>query len=704
MELQSTSISLDKYWPIMKRRWLPAVFMFFSVFLIAQVTFFLKKPYYVAEGKLRFQKTNTTSSLTGLGTEIGTLDPIAQSNPLSTETEVIRSLPVIRKTINKLHDLDNKLTPLKPKTFLENLTIKDIKGADVLVVSYKNTDPKIAAKVVNSLMAVYLEENISTLRSEAAAAHKFIKKQLPNAELIVRKAEAELAKFKEKNKIISLQEEATKAVEILGELQKQININQSQLADVDTQSQKIRQQLGMSSQQALIMTSLSQSSGVQDILKEIQQLESQLAAKRTIFNNNHPQIMNLEDKLQALKQLLQKRTKQIINPEKIQLNSNLQMGDLEQNLTARLVELESSRLGLISQFSALSQLQSSYKQRLNNLPRLEQQQRQLERQVQASQSTYSLLLQKLQEIRITENQNVGNASIISEAEVPEYPNNSPIITYLVAFLLGTLSALLTVYILELKDKSIKTIDEAKELLGLTLLGVIPAIHHPVKIRYESKKNPSDYQNIIIKDDTRSPISEAYRILRNNLNFRSNNEKLKTIVITSSVPQEGKSTVAAKLAVTMAQIENKVLLIDADFYCPIQHQIWELSNSQGLSNLIIEQAEIKIAIQSVMNNLDVLTSGVIPLNPGSLLDSKHMTKLIKNLANNYDLIIIDTPSLKVAADAATLGQIADGVLLVVRPGMVDVMNAVFTKELLQKSGQNILGQVINGVIYENQPHK
>ncbi|MGH2414222.1 MAG: tyrosine-protein kinase family protein, partial [Microcystaceae cyanobacterium] len=115
------------------------------------------------------------------------------------------------------------------------------------------------------------------------------------------------------------------------------------------------------------------------------------------------------------------------------------------------------------------------------------------------------------------------------------------------------------------------------------------------------------------------------------------------------------------------------------------------------------AEIRTAIAQVMDNLDVLTSGVVPPNPASLLDSKRMAGLIENFAANYDFVIIDAPSLTVAADAASIGQMADGVLLVVRPGVVDSVNAAFARELLEKSGQNVLGQVVNGVIPKNEPH-
>ncbi|WP_341530175.1 polysaccharide biosynthesis tyrosine autokinase [Nostoc sp. UHCC 0302] len=710
METQETSLSLAKYFQILQHRWIPALNAFLAVFIISVIALsVLKKPVYLAEGKLRLQRTNSTSSLTGLGTQIGTLDSVgrdAQDNPLKTESEVITSLPIIKKTIIEINMQNDRGEPIKIKEFIKKLTVKEVKGADVIQISYQDINPEIAAKVVNNLMDNYLEENIFSLRSEVVSARKFIEKQVPSAELVVRQAEAELAKFKEDYNVVSLQEEATRAVGILAELQQEINSVQSQFANTEAQSREIRQQLDMNPQEALVMASVSQNTGVQDMFKEVQLLESQLANRRTVLQDTHPEIIDLKDKLKSLYELRQQRIQQVGGTSQPQINKNFQLGALQQELSGKLVELESTRLGLAKQAATLSSLQSTYKQRLHNLPRLEQQHRQLERKVQGAQSTYLLLLQKLQESRIAENQKIGNASIISKADVPDEPSSSSTTAYLSAGLLAILAALTTIYVLEIKDKSIKTIDEAKKLLGLTVLGMIPSWQKAKKsFLSPSQKEPEAYdQRLVVRDAPRSAISEAYRMLRANLRFMSADKELKVTVITSSVPSEGKSTVAANLAVAVAQMEKKVLLIDGDLHRPVQHKIWNLTNNQGLSNLLVGQSEFSIAIKKVMDNLDVLTSGIVPPSPASLLDSKRMAKLIDNLAPNYDLVIIDTPSLNTAADAATLGQMADGVFLVVRPGVVNSGDATFAKEVLEKSGQNILGQIVNGVIPQNETHK
>ena len=729
MESTEFSIGFQQYWLILKRRWLPASAVFVSVFTFTALYLLMQKPVYQAEGKLSFKKTNTTSSITGLGKEIGDLEPVAnQSNPMNTEIEVIRSVPMLQKTITQLQLKDETGDPLKIKQFLKQLSVLNTRGADTLTVSYKDNDPETAAAVVNTLIALYIENNQIVNRAEAVSAREFIEKQLPNAEASVRQTEAELRKFKEQNKVVALKEEATEAVKVIAELEAKIAQVRSEFADANAQSQVFQNELRMNPQQALTLTALSQSPVIQEALKEYQQVERQLQIERTRFQEAHPVIADLKSKKAALNALLQEQIQKVIGSQKQSPVQNLQIGDVKPKLIEEFVKIEAKRQGFANKFAALSQEQAAYKLRVNVLPRLEQEQRELENKLQASQTTYALLLQKLQEIRITENQNVGNARIIQAAFVPDEPVAPRKSLFLVAgVMLGSLLSLATALILEATDQSIKTVEEARELFGLTLLGVIPDLRKPKKntwrdalfnsypIPYKqarSRKRQSatptndleqSIPQVVVRETPHSPISAAYRMLQANLRFLSSDRDLKAIAISSSLPGEGKSTLCANLAVTVAQLGRKVLLIDADLHRPVQHRIWELSNQVGLSNVIVGQAELKSAIADVMPNLKVLPSGVIPPNPMALLDSQRIATLIEQFSQTYDLVIIDTPSLNVAADALILGQKTDGILFLVRPGVVDSQSAAFAKELLAKSNQHVLGLVVNGIIPDREPH-
>ncbi|MEG4111986.1 MULTISPECIES: polysaccharide biosynthesis tyrosine autokinase [unclassified Microcoleus] len=713
MESTESGIGFQQYWQILKRRWLPALVVFASVIALVSYSAIEEKPIYEAEGKLLFKKTTPGSALTELGKEIGQLTPAAeQSNPLTTEIELVRSLEIIEKTINILQLKDEENNHLKTKDFLKNLTVATIRGADILRISYKHKNPQIAADVVKTLMNYYIDNNQKVNRLEAVSVRQFIEKKLPNSEKVMRKAAGELSKFKENNKVVNLEEEAKSAVAVMAELESQIDQAKSDLLKAIAKSKAFEDELQMNPQQALTASTLSQSSTVQEALKEYKQIERQLAIEQNRYLETSPVITRLETKKATIKALLDQQIQQVLGEKKLLPTQTLQIGEVKPKLIEEFVKVDVERQGLAERVTILSNALAGYRQRVKVLPKLEKEKRELERKLQEAEADYEELQKKLQQIRITENQQVGNARIIQKASVPEEPVGSRKLLLLVSGgLLGTLLAIAAAILLESQDKSVKTIEEARELFGFTLLGVIPLHRKPDKNpRRNSRQIKSATQDlelspgqIVVRDTPHTSSSAAYRMLQANLRFLSSDKELKVIVVSSSLPQEGKSTVSANLAVAIAQLGRKVLLVDADMHCPVQHRIWELPNQVGLSNVIVGQAGFGDAIAQVMDNLDVLSCGVIPPNPMALLDSQRLTLLIKQFSASYDAVIVDTPALNVAADALIIGNKADGILLVVRPGVLHSGTVAFAKELLKKSNQHVLGLVVNGVSPKNEPH-
>jgi len=268
-------------------------------------------------------------------------------------------------------------------------------------------------------------------------------------------------------------------------------------------------------------------------------------------------------------------------------------------------------------------------------------------------------------------------------------------------MLGLFLATTTVLFLGMRDRSLKTLREVRDIFRYTLLGIVPLSVKKVRSRFSSAESIT--QKVAVRDMPYSLTSEMYRMIQANLKFLSSDKVLKTIVVTSAVPKEGKSTVSANLAAAIAQLGRKVLLIDADMRVPSQHHLWELTNAVGLSEVLVGQAEFNTAVSKVMDNLDVLTAGVRPPNPLALLDSKRMASLIDNFSSqsNYDFVIIDAPPLLLAADALTLSQMTDGILLVARPGVIDSNSANAAQEMLERSNYNVLGLVVNGIIDKNE---
>lgn len=209
--------------------------------------------------------------------------------------------------------------------------------------------------------------------------------------------------------------------------------------------------------------------------------------------------------------------------------------------------------------------------------------------------------------------------------------------------------------------------------------------------------PNKQRHLITVTNPRSPVSEAFRALRTNIDFSSVDETIQVIMVTSSGPEEGKSTVSANLAAAYAQADKKVLLIDADLRKPTAHKTFSLSNRFGLSSLLSQQAVLEDTVQdSGVSNLSIMTSGPIPPNPAEMMASNRMSTLLQDLRQRYDVILIDTPPLLAVTDAQIMASKSDGVIMVVSYGKVKRDIAVKAKSNLDRVGAKMLGVVLNNV--------
>ena len=697
-------VTIYQYWLILKKRFPLALGIFLFVFILGTFVANLKEPNYKAIARLKLREINPSSSLTDISKEIGGLSSLTQdSSPLTTEAEVIRSQPIIKKTIADLQLKDQNGKALSVETFLLYLTVREVHSTDILQISYQDSDPKKAAKIVNTLVDNYIENNIQVNRREAVLAREFLEKQLPITEKTLEKLEESILKIQEENQIISIEQESTNITNSLQQIRQSIADNRAQLVNSNSRSEFISNQLGMNAKEALVATAVSQSPNVQQSLQQLQQLEFELGEKQSRFTNANPEIIELKEQILLQKELLQKQISNVArNPDNDLLN-NFQLGTIQQELALDLVKLEANNIGLIKELEYLTQLEQIQEKRAKTLPKLRFQLRQLERKLAVSQDTYNFILNKLKDIVIAENQNIGNVRVLATATVPQKPIDSRSASYMSSLFLGLILAVGVIYILEMMDRSLKTVEEAKQLLGYTSLGIIPEIDRSKLPQLPIQNEDITVPIAIVNHYPASAISEFYRILHSNLKFLCTDKKINTLVITSSTFGEGKSSIAANLASAMAQVGKKVLLIDANLHSPIQHRIWDVYAEPGLSNFIAEEYTTESVTQQVLPNLDLIPSGAIPPSPVTLLDSRRMKSLVDNCSIIYDFIIIDSPALNKAADALTLGMMGDGVLLTLKPGQVNYSEAKFAQEILEQSGQNILGIVFNGVNSQVESH-
>ena len=691
------SIDIQQYWLILKRRWFVASVVMASVISATAFMTYTQKPVYESQGKLVFTKKDTASSLSSLSDKMGELGGLTNlSNPVDTEAEVIRSNPIVIKTITELKLKGRKGAPMTMDDFLKILKLKTIRGTDVMELSYKSTDKREAANVVNSLMKHYLASNVSTNRAEAIAAREFLSQELPKVERRVTEAEIALRRFKEKNRVVALDVEARVSLESLGNLTEAITRSQGELAAAYTRSVALQNEMKLTTQQAVDLSSLSQSPGVQQVLTEYQKTQHELAIARTLYTNDNPKVVDLLLKEAAQKKELEARVTETVGNSNSLPKQNLQIGELKQALTQDLVKSEVERLALTNQIGELRKVFIVNKSRLDSLPRLEQQQLQLQRQLMVAQTTYQELLRQFQLVQVMENQNVGNARIISEALVPEIAVSpkKPLNLALGGFL-GLLLGAGTALLLESMNQTLKNIEEANRFLGFPLLGTIP--------QYGEKKRKNPVEGLLevpLLDQPYSPVSTSLEMLNTNLGFTISDKELQVILVTSSTSGEGKSFVAANLAVAASHVGKSVLLIDCDMRRPRQHRIWEIPNLLGMSNILAGQNELEPAIHTVFSNVDLLTSGKVPPNPVTLLDSQRMADLIEEARQDYDFVVIDSPPLTAVTDPLIIGKFADGILLVVRPGRVEYSALKSAKSLLNQSKVPVLGMAVNGVSEES----
>jgi capsular exopolysaccharide synthesis family protein len=697
----SEDFDLQSYWLVLKRRWFIVAGVFAATVGLVGIATSLQRPTYQGGGQMLVQ-SNRTTSLTGVGEKIGTLESLRrEGNPLDTQAAVVQSYPILQRVIDTLQLKDDRGRPMSPEDL--KIEVEPVVGTDILKVGYADKDPEKAANVVNMVMKSYLDYNLKTNREEADKAGRFVESQLPRAEEDLQKATEALRQFRTQNQIVDLERESAAAVNSIANLQDQLNETRSQLSDIGTQEATLRQQVGLEINQAIDVASLSQAPGIQEALAQLQQVQTKLATERTRFTGKSPQIEALADQERELNDLLQGRVSDALGANVQITPGALQVGDVKRRLVENYAQMQAQRMGLERKAGTLASLQSAYRNRMSVMPTLEKKQSDLTRRVDLAQSAYENLTTRLQDIQVARNQQVGNARILQNALVPTKPTGRLRLVFLAAGgMVGLLLGIAAAFFIDLIDRSLKTVKEAEAQYGYTMLGLVPKFETSDTPTVISPSADDISPRVIAMTSPRSVIHEAYQMLQANLKFMSLDRKVKTIVISSAVPREGKSEVAANLAATIAQSGRRVLLVDADMRNPSQHHLWGIVNSVGLSNVVVDQNELRQAVKPVTSNLSILTAGVMPPNPLAIIDSEAMTTFIETVAKDYDYVLFDTPPLAGTADAAVLGKMADGVLIVVRPGVADSASVAAAKSLLARSEPNILGLVANGVNVRYEP--
>lgn len=311
----------------------------------------------------------------------------------------------------------------------------------------------------------------------------------------------------------------------------------------------------------------------------------------------------------------------------------------------------------------------------------------LETQLSRDQTQYVILLRSQEDFRLAAARYTDNITILSPAEVPQRPVKPRTgLNTILGLISGVVLGVSTAFLLEYLDDTLKTSEDVEKELGLTTLGNIGRLGPIKELR----------DGLVTASSPRSPVVEAYRVLRTNLRFSSLDNPASSVLVTSAGPREGKTTTAANLAVVMAQAGKKVILVDTDLRHPTLHQMFQVPEGPGLSALLLEEApNVEAALaETEVEGLWVLTCGPMPPNPAELLGSERMAALVEDLKTRADAVLFDSPPVLAVTDATLLATAVGGVLLVVDCARTRSEAGRRTKEALEKVDARILGVVLN----------
>lgn len=312
----------------------------------------------------------------------------------------------------------------------------------------------------------------------------------------------------------------------------------------------------------------------------------------------------------------------------------------------------------------------------------------LDAELQIATGTYTTLAEKLEQLRINEQLETGSGRIVSTAVVQtQQVAPKPLRNTALGLAVGLLLGLGLAFLYEYLDDTVKSTEELERLYGAPVVGTIPI----------EKFDKGERRRLTIVDTPGSPAAESYRVLRNSLDFLNFEQNMKTLLVTSAAPAEGKSTVAANLAASLAQAGNKTVLVSCDFRRPTTEQFFNVNNMIGLSDVLTGAHSMKAALQRPGDEqLLIMTSGKMPPNPSELLGSTKMKELIESLEEWADWVIIDTPPLLAVADPAAVARWTDGVLMVTQAGKSTRDAAKKAVEMLEKVGAKVAGVVVWGI--------
>lgn len=667
--------------PVIKRNLWNALLTFTAVVGASYVYVKATPPVY--EGSVRLILDDRRSSVSELGQAIASNTAPGNANPIATQAELIASERVLKRAAILLaaSGLDDKVPD--PGSIASALKVKIVPATNILEVYYSNRDPKVVAAVLNAVSQATVQESGEAIRQQAFAVRQFVEGRVPGQQARLEKAEFAESQFKEANGIVSLEDQDKNLVNSLAVVEDQARALSAQLSEAQKKSGQLQGIIGVDNVRTAYITSRAgQDDELKTLRAKLTDLESQVIDARSRLGDQNPDLLALVQKRDETRTLYSQSLARVVPNSSIVPGNSLATDDLSRGLIATYITGAVEQNAMIDKLKALRGQQAPLQSRLATLPAKQRVLMSLVRQREQEALTLKTLQGKLEEARIAEAQLISNVRVVGQAAVPKMPASpKPAAALLLGLAAGFASAIAVILLGEMLNTKVGSPSEVESQLKLPVLGILPR-RLPLQ--------PSRLNGFLNNADAIEPYRRILKTLE-----LSNKDPLRSILVSSSIAGEGKSSVAAHLAIVSAMMSRRTLLIDADLSQPLQHHFFDLSQQPGLTDVVSENASLNAIVQpTTIANLHVLTQGQWLNRPAQVLEANAMKTLVQTAMKEYDLVIIDTAPVARFADAMSLSEHTDGVVLVVRPEFTPRAAALQSIADLQKSGARILGTIVN----------
>ena len=626
--------------------------------------------------------------LFGLNTKTGSKSPTSVVPVISASSKNAQDLAEAERLSDYVDELQYNLRvePVKET----RLTVRETRLIDI---GYRHTDPNLAAKIVNTVAETFVLQNLEKKTETSSTASTYLQQRIAELQSTIRNKDEELINYAKNHQILSLEGNQNTVVERLEGLNKQLLIAENE--------RKLAEAAYRASLQPGAAEALAEGGGIDRDVPSATKVTTEAEMKLAELRQKRAELLvENTEKWPAVKEI----DKQIAVREK-------EISDTRTRATKAVTTNLATRYR--QALGTEEALRKAYdQQRAETLTQNEAavNYRIIQQEIETSKTLLDGLLQRTKENDVVMTGTPNNVRVVDYAIAQKKPV-SPKRTLIVglSFVLALGLGVGLAFFLEYLDDSVRSTEDVENFLRLPSIALIPLMGLPKPRRLLAKpgKNgsvvPQNGHNgtgevLLSGIDKRSAIAEAYRHLRTSILLSTAGRPPRTLLVTSSVPSEGKTTTAVNTAMSLAQTGAKVLIIDADMRRPRLHSIFNLPNDKGLSALLsreAEEAEIFSAIQQDgTSGLNILTAGPVPPNPAELIGSEQMLRLISQVTAKFTHIIIDSPPVAAFTDGVLIAAMVDGVLLVVHSGQSSRKVVMRARKLLQDVGARIIGVVLN----------